>query len=174
MFTWRQSYYNPVTTQNKTPAFSRSACRPLAGGGRAPVCVAEPPTVGGCTYLTRRMCPSANMGGNCRRKRAFLASMPPYERKNAYLRGREPTTKKMEATDIITLLSRHGVKPTANRLLVARELDRERRPLSLMEDALQGARAGARGGRQRGRGELRAVPRRPRQRGRRLASSLLL
>ena len=33
----------------------------------------------------------------------------------------------MEATDIITLLSRHGVKPTANRLLVARELDRERR-----------------------------------------------
>lgn len=39
----------------------------------------------------------------------------------------------MEATDIITLLSRHGVKPTANRLLVARELDRERRPLSLME-----------------------------------------
>lgn len=39
----------------------------------------------------------------------------------------------MNGTDIISLLSRHGVKPTANRLLVARELDREGRPLSLME-----------------------------------------
>lgn len=39
----------------------------------------------------------------------------------------------MNGSEIITLLSRHGIKPTANRVLVARELDKERRPLSLME-----------------------------------------
>lgn len=63
----------------------------------------------------------------------FFPSRYLFVGKNVYLRGRESTRTKMEATDIITLLSRHGVKPTANRLLVARELDRERRPLSLME-----------------------------------------
>lgn len=39
----------------------------------------------------------------------------------------------MEGKDIITFLLSHGIKPTANRVLVARELDKECRPLSLME-----------------------------------------
>ena len=39
----------------------------------------------------------------------------------------------MEDLDIIDLMMHHGIKPTANRVLIANAFIRERRPLSMME-----------------------------------------
>ncbi len=39
----------------------------------------------------------------------------------------------MKETEIIALLAQHGIKPTANRIILVKELHEEERPQSLME-----------------------------------------